>query len=120
MSVFESISDASTKAVDKSELYLKKSHEFYKLKIFQQLSISISMVFKAVAIGGALIIGVTFMAIAMAFYIGALLDNYALGFIIVGSLFVITAFILFLMRKFINTLVIQKLSKSFFKHDKGL
>lgn len=115
MSVFDSINDASTKAIDKSEEYLKKSHEFYKLKIFQQLSISVSLIFKTVAIGGIFLIGVVFLATAAAFYIGALLDDYFLGFVIVGAFFVLSAIVLYFTRSFIDSKVIQKLSKTFFK-----
>ncbi|WP_452223186.1 hypothetical protein [Lacinutrix chionoecetis] len=115
MSVIDSISDASSKAVDKSEEYLRKSHDFYKLKIFQQLSISVSMIFKAVAIGGVFLMGMVFLAISLAFYIGALLDNYTLGFVIVGVILILCAFLLFIFRSFIDSKVIQELSKTFFK-----
>jgi len=120
MSVFESLNDASTKAVDKSELYLKKTHDFYKLKIFEQLTKSVSMLFKVLAIGGVFLIGIFFMAISLSFYIGKLLDSYTAGFVIVGIIFTLVSLILFASRNFINTFVIQKISKSFFKDEKSI
>ena len=115
MSVIDSLNEASNKALDQSEEYLQKSHDFYKLKIFQQLSISVSMIFKAVAIGGLFLIGLVFLSMSLAFYIGALLNSYTLGFVIVGLLFSICALLMFLFRSYIDTKVIQKLSKTFFK-----
>ena len=115
MSVIDSINQASNKAIDQSEEYLKKSHEFYKLKIFQQLSISVSMLFKAVVIGGALLIGLVFLAIALAFYLGALLNSYTLGFVLVGFIFSLGSGILYMYRGHIDSKVIQKLSKTFFE-----
>lgn len=114
MSVIDSLNTSSNNAVDAGEKYLKSSHDYYRLKIFQQLSISISMVFKAVAIGGLAIIGLAFMAIALAFYIGSLLDNFALGFVIVGLVFIAISTIIFFLRSHINNGVVKKMSKKFF------
>lgn len=114
MSVFDSINETSNNAMDAGEKYLKSSHEYYKLKIFQQLSVSISLVFKAVIIAGLCIVGLTFLAIALAFYVGALLEDYALGFVIVGGLFFIVALICYFFRKHISNLVVRNLSDKFF------
>ncbi|MGB1210591.1 MAG: hypothetical protein ACPG41_04160 [Lacinutrix venerupis] len=115
MSVFDSINEASNKALDQSEEYLKKSHDYYKLKIFQQLSMSVSMIFKVVAIGGVFLIGITFLSIALAFYLGALLNSYTLGFVIVGLTYAIISSLLYVFRGSIDSKVILKLSKTFFK-----
>lgn len=115
MSVIDSINEASNKALNQSEEYLKKSHDFYKLKIFQQLSISISMIFKVLVIGSLVLIALVFLAISLAFFLGALLESYALGFVLVGLLFSLVTFLLFVFRTYIDTKVISKLSKTFFK-----
>lgn len=115
MSVFDSINETSNNAIDAGEKYLKSSQEYYKLKIFQQLSVSISLVFKAVIIGGLCIVGLTFLAIALAFFIGALLEDYALGFVVVGLLFFIVALLCYYYRKHISNLVVRNLSDKFFE-----
>ncbi|WAC03263.1 phage holin family protein [Lacinutrix neustonica] len=115
MSIFNSLNETSSHAVDTGEKLFKKSYEYYRLKIFQQVSVSISMVLKAILIGGLALIGLFFMAIALAFLIGALIANYAAGFVIVGGLFVLLSVILYLTRNMINKSVVQKLSKTFFK-----
>jgi len=114
MSLIDSISETNAKASEVGETYLKTSYEFYKLKIFQQLTISVSMVFKAVAIGGFVLIGFWFLAIALALAIGKYLENYTLGFISVGIIFLVLSLMAFILRKHINNLVVKKLSKKFF------
>ena len=114
MSLGESIGEANSKASNVGEKYLKTSYKYYKLKIFQQLTISISIIFKAVAIGGLLLLGLSFLAIAMVFSIGKTLDSYTLGFVVVGLIFVFFSVIVFLLRKHINNLTVKKISKKFF------
>ena len=115
MTVFESIQDASNQAIDKGEEYLKKSHEYYKLKVFQQLTMSISLVLKSLLIGGLILIGFVFIAVASAIAIGNMLDSFSLGFLIVGLIFMVFSVIIYLIRKQINSKVIQSLSKTFFE-----
>ncbi|SFZ89882.1 hypothetical protein SAMN05428642_101616 [Flaviramulus basaltis] len=114
MRLVDSINDTNSKAKEVGEKYLKTSYEYYKLKIFQQLTISVSLVFKAFAIGALLLLGIVFLAIALAILIGESLDNYALGFLWVGFIFLILSLIVFLFRKHLNNLIIKKLSKTFF------
>lgn len=117
MSVIDSIHKASNKAIDQSEAYLAKSHDYYKLKIFQQLSISITMIFKTVVIGGIILISLVFLATALAFYLGALVKNYTIGFLMVGFLFSVFAGLLYVFRGSIDSKIIQKLSKTFFNNE---
>jgi hypothetical protein len=114
MSVIESLGKTNKKAADLGEKYLDTSYEYYKLKIFQQLTITISMVFKAILIGSFLAIGLFFIALALALFIGKTLDNYAQGFIIMGLIFVFLSFISLLFKKRVNDFVVSILSEKFF------
>ncbi len=58
MDIVDSIRETNKKATNLGEKYLKTSYEYYKLKIFQQLSISVGMFFKVILIGTLLVIGV--------------------------------------------------------------
>ena len=51
MTVFESLNNTTDKATDTAERYVKTSKDYLKLKIFQQLTISISLVSKFAVIG---------------------------------------------------------------------
>jgi len=114
MSLIDSISETNAKASEAGEIYLKKSYDYYKLKIFQQLTDSVSMVFKTIAIGGMVLMGLWFLAIALALFIGKSLGSYTLGFIAVGIIFLVLSIIIFFLRKYMNNFAIKKLSKKFF------
>ncbi len=112
--LFESINNTSDKATEIGEKYIKDTHEYYRLKIFQQLTISISMVAKALIIGGILFIGLFLLAFAAAYAIGDWLNNVSLGYLIVAGLFLLIAIIVYYNRSYINKKVITKMSPKFF------
>lgn len=112
--ILESINKTSDKALDIGEKYVKDTQEYYKLKIFQQLTITVSLVVKALVIGGLLFIGLMFLALAAAFAIGSWIDNTALGYVIVGILVLTIAIIIYFNRGFINKKIITILSNKFF------
>lgn len=112
--IFESINNTSDKAVDIGEKYLKDTQEYYKLKIFQQLTVSISMVAKALLIGGLLFIGLIFLAVAAAIAIGHWIGNDALGYLIIAVVFILIGLIVYSNRRFINHEIIKKMSPKFF------
>lgn len=114
MGLVNSISETNEKAAEVSEKYIKSSYEYYKLKIFQQLTISASMVFKALIIGGLAVMFMLLSAIALAISIGESLENYPVGFLIVGAIFLAFSIIAFLFKDVINRMVVKKLSKNFF------
>ncbi len=112
--IFESINNTSDKAVDIGEKYLKDTQEYYRLKIFQQLTVTVSMIAKVLVIGGLLFIGLIFLAVAAALAIGELVGNTALGYVIVSVAFFIIGLIVYLKRSFINHKIISKFSPKFF------
>ncbi|MCX7547210.1 phage holin family protein [Xanthomarina sp. F1114] len=114
MNFFESINDTSGKMGDAGETYLKKSQEYFKLKVFQQITASISLVTKVLIIGGLLFIGLIFSAFALALAIGQWLGDLALGYLIVALIFLITTVIVYYKRQFINKIIIKSLSSKFF------
>ncbi|GGG58186.1 phage holin family protein [Bizionia arctica] len=114
MNIFENINETSGKMADAGEVYVQKSQEYLKLKIFQQISVSITLVSKALIIGGLLLIALFFMSFALAMAIGQWLDNVALGYLIVAGLFLIVTFITYYKRNLINKKVIKSLSSKFF------
>lgn len=114
MSLIDSISETNDQALKVGEKYLETSYKYYKLKIFEQLTISIGIVMKIFLIGGFILIGASFVAVALALAIGEALNNLTLGFVSVGVLFFILSVILFQWRKHINNFIIKRLSKKFF------
>ncbi|WP_417867214.1 hypothetical protein [Xanthomarina gelatinilytica] len=114
MNLFESINNTSGKMADAGEIYVKKSQEYIKLKVFQQISISVSFFAKALIIGGLLFVGLFFLAFALALALGEWLDNLALGYLIVAAIFLIVTAVVYYNRAFINNKIIKSLSSKFF------
>lgn len=115
MSVFESINNTANKASDIGERYVDKSFEYFKLKVFQQLTYTISMAGKALIIGAVLFIGLILLSIAAAIAIGQALGNVALGYLIVGALFFIAAIVIYKVRYLIDGKIISKIQVKFYK-----
>ncbi|MGJ8592608.1 MAG: phage holin family protein [Aquaticitalea sp.] len=112
--IFESISNTSSDASDIGEKYIDDTKEYFKLKIFQQLTVSISMVAKTLAIGGLLFIGLIFLSVAAALAIGKWVDNVALGYVIVAAFFFLIGVVLYWQRGIFNRLIIAKMGSKFF------
>ena len=115
MNIFESINDTSNKASDVGERYIDTSFEYLKLKVFQQLTFTISMMGKALVIGAVLFIGLIFLAISAAIAIGDALGQIALGYLIIGGFFLIMSFAIYKMRRRFDAKIIAKFQTIFFK-----
>lgn len=114
MGVFDSISEDSEKIADSGQRYFEKSQEYFKLKIFQQLVISISIVTKVLVIGGFLFVSLFFLAFSAALALGEWLGDQAYGYLIIGLVFLVCVFMVYLYRNVINKKIVQLLSKKFF------
>ncbi|CDF79742.1 conserved hypothetical protein (DUF1469) [Formosa agariphila KMM 3901] len=114
MNIFESLNETSNKASDIGETYINKSHQYVKLKIFQQLTQVMSLLGKMILVGAFLFIAFMFFAISAAIGIGYWLDNMAYGALVVGGLFLIFAVIVYVLRKRIDNKFITTMSQNFF------
>jgi len=112
--MFETLNNAADKGAESGKKYIESSYKHAKLKIFQQLTVSVGMVAKIVLIGGLISTGLIFLAVAAAIAIGHHLDNVMLGYLIVGGLFFVLALIIFALKKSIEKVIIVKISKKFF------
>ena len=115
MSVIDSLSDTTDKATDIGEEYLDTSREYFKLKLFKQVSYGLSLVSKIVIYGILFLLVITFIAIALAIYIGNHLGSLALGYLIVGGIFLILSIIAVLLSSYIDRTIIKKLSAKFYQ-----
>ena len=114
MNVFESLSETSNKATNIGEKYIDTSHQYLKLKVFQQLSSSMSIVVKMLIIGAMIFIALLFLAFSATIALGEYLDNWALGALIVGGSFLMLAVIVYLIRHKIDDAIIETVSHKFF------
>lgn len=117
MSVIDSINETTGKAIDLGESYLNKSGEYYRVKIFQQLTTSFSFFCKLVLLGSFVFLGVIFITVAGSIALGEYLGSLPLAcLLIAGALFVI-ALIIYAFRRAIDRIVIEKLSATFFDEE---
>ncbi|NNE31982.1 MAG: phage holin family protein [Winogradskyella sp.] len=114
MSVFSDIHNTTDKATDIGERYIKTSRQYFKLKVFQQLSHTLTTLAKIVAFGSFAFLGIIFLAVALALKIGELLDSIVVGYLIVGLIFIVIAAIVYAIRERITKLIIKSLSLKFF------
>tara|TARA_R110002167_G_scaffold33327_11_gene107085 strand:+ start:1039 stop:1395 length:357 start_codon:yes stop_codon:yes gene_type:complete len=114
MGVIEALKNTSEKAVETGDTYLKKTQEYYTLKVFQQLAISASLFCKMLLIGSFIFLGVIFLSVAATMALGAFLGNVPLGCLIIAAVLFVIAGIVYFFRKKIDAKIIYKLSEEFF------
>lgn len=114
MKFFDSVNENTSKATENAETYVKATQKYIKLKIFEQLSISIGFIAKMLVIGGLAFIGLVFLAVASALALGKLLNNHALACLLVGSILVVFSVVVYFKRALIGNKIIQILSEKFF------
>ncbi|MEM5564367.1 hypothetical protein WNY78_04600 [Psychroserpens sp. AS72] len=114
MTVFESLNETTDKATDTAERYLKTSKDYFVLKVFQQLTLTLSFLTKFAVIGVLITLAFIFMAVAGAMAIGEKLDNLPLGYLIVGFIFLILSLIVYFFRNRINSKIISSVGDKFF------
>lgn len=114
MNIFESLNQTSDKAIDVGEVYFKKTQEYYKLKIFQQLATYTGIFCKIVIIGSFLFLSLIFLTVAGTLALGDLLGNMIHSCLIVGVILLLISTLLYQFRAKIDSRVVQKISKQFF------
>ena len=114
MTIFESLNNTTDKAVDSAEKYLQTSRAYLRLKVFQQITLSLSLVVKMAIIGVFVMLAVIFTAVSAALAIGKALDNISLGYLIVGACFLLLALVIYYLRKHIERKLIAIMSEKYF------
>ncbi|RZT00049.1 hypothetical protein [Aquimarina brevivitae] len=114
MSLFNSINNKTSEAVDLSKKYVEKTNEYYKLKLFQQLTSSFSFLTKMAVIGGFIFLGLIFMAVSGAIALGNYLNSITLSCLIIGGGLMIISLLFYFLRKQIDKIIIRKIAKTYF------
>ncbi|MHA7056963.1 hypothetical protein ACWGOQ_0007065 [Aquimarina sp. M1] len=114
MGVFDALNQTSNKAIDSGEEYFQTTKDYYKLKVFQQLTKSFSTLAKVVIIGSLFFLGLIFITVAGAIWLGKLVGSIILSCLLIAGILFICALVGYLLRKKIDKYVIRKTSKEFF------
>jgi hypothetical protein len=112
---FEELKEHTENIQDQAKAYLESNLAYYKLSGFKVAMKSTTMIFKFTLILLCFTMVMLFCSIAAAFAIGKSLDNYALGFLIVGGGYLLATLLLFLIKdKVVEGPILEKFSEIFF------
>ncbi|WP_324024836.1 phage holin family protein [Maribacter sp. BPC-D8] len=114
MGVIDSLNETSNKAIDVGEVYYKKTQEYYRLKVFQQLTMTTGMLLKMAVIGGLAFLALIFITVAGVVFLANVLESMVGACLIAGALFVVLLILAYVFRGKIDNMLVKKLSVKFF------
>jgi cytochrome c biogenesis protein CcdA len=112
---FEELKEHTEEIQKQAQAYIENSVAYYKLWGFKVAMKSTTMMLKFALIAIALMMVLLFCSVAGAFAIGKALDSYALGFLIIGGIYLVITGLLFLIKdKVVEGPILEKFSEIFF------
>lgn len=114
MGIIDSLNETSNKAIDVGEVYYKKTQEYYKLKVFQQITMTTGMLLKIAVLGGLGFLALIFLTVAGIIYLGNILESMVSACLIAGALFIVLLILAYIFRRNIDNMLVKKLSVKFF------
>ncbi|MCM5662283.1 phage holin family protein [Galbibacter mesophilus] len=115
---FDNISESASELQKSSKDFIDRNIEYYRLSAFKKLTKGTTSMIMFIIIGAVLFGALLLLTFAMALFIGAWLDNLALGFLILGVFYILVCFIVYFgFKKRIERKVLIKASKDFFDED---
>ncbi|WP_036150679.1 phage holin family protein [Maribacter forsetii] len=114
MGIIDSLNETSDKAIDVGEVYYKKTQEYYRLKVFQQLTMTTGMLLKTAVFGGLGFMALVFITVAGVVYLAKVIDSMVGACLIAGAFFGVLLILAYVFRRKIDNLLVKKLSVKFF------
>lgn len=115
MSLKEDIKDKFSEIKSEAKAFLDTNLDYYQLLGFKISSRALGLILKIFALTLFLSIGLLFLSFAAAFAIGHSLQNNTLGFLIVGGIYIVIAYLVYVFRKsLIDIPILKKFSDIFF------
>jgi len=114
MTIFESLNETTDKAANSAEKYVNTTQAYLRLKVFQQITLSLSLIVKLALIGSLIMLGIIFTAVSGALAIGNAIGNIPVGYLIVGLCFLLLALVIYYFRKHIERKIISLMSEKYF------
>jgi hypothetical protein len=112
---FEELKEHTEDIQKQTQAYIENSLAYYKLWGFKVAMKSTTMILKYTFIAIALMMALLFCSVAASFAIGKSLNNYTLGFLIVGGIYFVFSGLLFLIKdKIVEGPILEKFSEIFF------
>lgn len=112
---FSELKENINEVQEETKAYVESSLQYYKLWGFKVAMKSTTMIFKFILITICVMMVLLFASISASFAIGQVLENTALGFLIVAGFYVLIFIaLLFIKPKSIEGSILQRFSEIFF------
>lgn len=112
---FEELKENAENMQHQAQSYIESNVAYYKLRGFKVAMKSVTMIFKFTLIVVCFLMVLLFISISAAFAIGNYLNSNALGFLIVGGIYLILTGLLFTIKdKTVEGPILEKFSEIFF------
>lgn len=115
--VFNEIKDDLMDAEADMRSYLMRSEEYLRLKLFKIVMHHVTGIAKFVAIATGFLFALLFLSWALSIMLSETLQSTYLGFVIVGSFYVLIGILLVIFREKLNAPILKKFSKYYFKQS---
>ena len=116
---FEELKEHADDIRDQAKDFIKSNIDYYRLIGFKMAMKSTTLMLRFILISMGLLLVLLFCSIAGAFAIGHYLNNYALGFLIVGGIYLVLTGLLYLNKdRIVEGPILKKFSEIFF-NDKS-
>ncbi|SHJ34832.1 hypothetical protein [Pseudozobellia thermophila] len=113
--VFEELKEDLMEAEADMRSYIKHSDEYLRLKIFKVIMLHVTGLSKFVLIGASFTFALLFLSLAACLALSEALNNYFIGFIIVGLFYILIGTLLYAFREKLNAPILKKSSKYYFE-----
>ena len=99
--------------VEYARQYIQQQIDYLRLETVERVAKTTSNLISAGVIAILILMGVLFLSVALGFYLGALMDSYALAFLcIAGLYFLVSMFIIYFKEKIITNPVLNIVVKN--------
>ena len=116
--IFNNLSDNLHHISEKFKDYTESSVEYYKLRLFKSAMKGAISLVNLMVFGGIFLFVLFFITVGIALWLGDILDNFYLGFFIVGGFYAILFFfIIFFGKGLIEKAILIKFSKLVFEEE---
>ncbi|SHI48478.1 hypothetical protein [Pseudozobellia thermophila] len=105
------LSDAEVTA----RAYIDNSLRYYKLKVFKLMMRSIGALIKMASVSILLVLALSCFSVGAALGIGVLVGSNAMGFVLVGSGYVLVGILLYFIRDRVDKPLLKKFSEFYFE-----
>jgi cytochrome c biogenesis protein CcdA len=111
---FEELKEHTEDIQKETQAFIENSIAYYKLWGFKVAMKSTTLMLKSALIAIALMMVLFFSSVAGALAIGNAINSYALGFLIVGGIYLVTVLLFLIKDKIVEGPILEKFSEIFF------